>query len=107
MVVGDKHAHAERVRVRDALERGDAVVDGDEHAGLARRRLVHDLRRDAVAVLGAVRDDVVDERAHGPQRLHRHGARGRAVGVVVGDDEELLAPRDRIGEENRGLTHVR
>src|SRR6266513_2044856 len=34
-------------------------------------------------------------------------ATARAVGVVVGDDEELLALRDRIGEENRGLTHVR
>ena len=44
MMIGHQHAHAEAVGLRDALDRGDAVVHRDEDVGSARHRLAHDLR---------------------------------------------------------------
>ena len=102
VVVGDQHLDAERCRRGDAVVARDAVVDGDDEARRACRRLRDDFRREAVAVFEPVGDDEIDDGAERPEAAHAHGARGRAVGVVVRDDEDPFAARDRVGEARRG-----
>ncbi len=106
VMVGHQHAHAEPVRLGDAVHRRDAVVDRDEEPRRALRRLADDLRREAVAVLEAIRHEVIDAGPHRAQRPHPHCARRRAVGVVVAHDEDALLARDRVGEEPRGVVDV-
>ena len=89
------------LRARDALDAGDAVVDGDEQVGLALRGEVDELGRQAVAELEAVGHEVVDVGAERAQRAHADRAGGCAVGVVVGDDQQALARRDRVGKQRR------
>ncbi|MNC89363.1 hypothetical protein D3C83_52850 [compost metagenome] len=92
MMVGHEHAHAESFRFRDALDARDAVVHGDEHVGPAPFvGEAHDLGRQAVAVLEAVRHQELDGGSEGTQCAHPDRARGGAVGVVVRDDEQFLA----------------
>jgi hypothetical protein len=107
VVIGHEDAHPEPVRFRDALDRRDAVVDCDEPIGRSRGGLANDLRREPVRMLEAVRHDVLDRGAHRLQRLHSHRARRGAIRVVVGDDQEPLALADRVGEQARGIVHVR
>ena len=95
-----------RGRCRDAVDARDAVVDGDEQPRLARRGKRDDLGRQAVAELEAVGHDEVDVRAHRAQAAHADGAGRRAVGVVVGDDDDALAARDRLREPRGGRVDV-
>jgi hypothetical protein len=107
VMVGHQHAHAQPVGLRDAVDRRDAVVHGDEQARGALRRLARDLGRQAIAVLEAVGDEVLDVRAEAAQGAHAERAGRGAVGVVVGDDQHPFAACDRIGEHARGLVDVR
>ncbi len=101
-MVGDQHVDAARGRRRDAVVAGDAVVDGDDEARRARRGIGDDLGREAVAVFEAVRHEEIDVGAHRREAAHGDRARGGAVGVVVGDDDDALARGDRVGEPRRG-----
>ena len=93
-----------RGRGGDALVARDAVVDGDDQARRLRARELDDLGRQAVAVLEAVRHEVVDVRAHRAQAAHADRAGGRAVGVVVGDDDDAFS---RARSRRRGAPRRR
>ena len=101
-MVGDERGDAEALRARHTFDAPDAVVHGDEEVGLALRRELHQFRREPVAELEAVGHQVLDVAAERAQRANADGARGGAVGVVVGDDEQALALRDGVSEESRG-----
>ena len=75
VMVGDEHGDAEFVGARHALDARDAVVDGDDQVGRRLRGELDDLRRQPVAVLEAVRHEVVDLRAHRPQAAQRRPRR--------------------------------
>ena len=60
-----------------------------------------DFRRQPVAVLEAVGDDELDVGAHRAQAAHADRARRRPIGVVVGDDDDPLAPIDGGDEPMR------
>ena len=97
-----QHAHAERVRRSHAVDAGDAVVDGDQHVGIfPRLRQRDDFGRQTVAVFEAVGHQIIDVGAERAQRAHADRAGGRAVGIVVGDDQQLFTRRNGIGGERR------
>ncbi len=92
----------------DAVDAGDAVVDRHQQVGRAAGTLrvvreFDDLGRQAIAVFEAVRHEIVDLRAEHAQAAHGDGAGGRAVAVVVGDDEQRPLRRDRFREQCGGL----
>ena len=106
VVVGDHDGHAVRLRVGDALEAGDAVVDRHQHLGALREREVDDGRREAVAVDAAIGHDVAQRRRVGAEHLQaaqRDRAGRRAVAIVVGDDADPAAGADRVGEQHGGV----
>ncbi len=107
VMVRDEHGDAEFVGARHAVDARDAVVDGDDQVGRLLRGELDDLRRQPVAVLEAVRHEVVDVRAHRPQAAQADRAGGRAVAVVVGHDQQARLGLDRVGEQDRGVVHVR
>jgi hypothetical protein len=99
MVIGDEDPHAEAVRFRDAFVARDAVVHRDQKIRrTAGMDAAHDLGRETVTVLEAVRHEVIDVAAERPQRTDAHGARRRAIRVVVSDDDQLCTRFDRVGE---------
>ena len=89
VMIGDQHLDAARARRGDAGIAGDAVVDGDDERRRALGGEPHDLRREPVAELEAVRHQEIDRReTPGAQAAHdERGARG-AVGIEVADDED-------------------
>ena len=93
VMIGDQHLDAERRRRSDAVVARDAVVDGHDEARRERGRLRDDLRREPVAVFESVRHEEIDDGAHRREPAHPDRAGGGAVGVVVGDDHDLLAVR--------------
>ena len=102
VVIRHEHAHAEPVRFGDAFDARDAVIDRDEDVGpMTAPGRAHDLGREPIAVLEAIRHEVRHVRAESPQRAQPDRACRRAVCVVVRDDEEPRARGDRIGEEAR------
>ncbi len=66
----------------------------------------HDLRGQPVAVFEAVRHQGFDRRAEGAQRAQAHGARGGAIGIVVGDDEQFPALCDSVGQSRGHFPQV-
>ncbi len=91
MVVGDQHLDAERGCRSDAVVAGDAVVDGHDQPWRLRRR---PRRRSPASVHSRTRTGSAREnRRWRPSRRARAPSRagGGAVGVVVGDDHDLLA----------------
>ncbi len=115
VMVGDQHPQPEFVGALDAVDARDAVVDRDQPVRPRRalRGELDDRRRQSVAVLEAVRHQVVDGRATGSgvrqcaQPAQADGAGGRAVTVVVGDDQHALAGGERIGEQARSVVDMR
>ena len=103
MMIGDQHVDAARGRRRDAIVTRDAVVDGDEEARRHRGRLGDDLRREPVAVFESIRHEEADVRSHRAESAHADDARRRAIGIVVGDDHDPLACRDRVGKPCGGV----
>ncbi len=100
MVVGDQHAQSEAVGGGNALDARDAVIDRDQDVGLLELAgELHYLGREAIAVLEAVRHQIIHHCAEFAQRTQAHCAGSRAVGVVIGDDQQPLPGRDRIGQD--------
>ena len=109
MVIGHQHLHAQTVGLGNALDAGDAVVDSDEDVRLAGRALrghARELGREPVTELEAVGHEVAHAGAKGAQRAHAHGAGGRAVAVVVGDDEQALFVAYGIGKQHGRIVRM-
>jgi hypothetical protein len=101
MMIGNENAHAQRIRGGDAVDACDAVVYRDQDGRILELfRERDDFGRKPVAVLEAVRHQVIDDRAEFAQRAYADRARRRAVGIVIGDDQQLLLGRNRIGEQS-------
>ena len=85
------------------VDAGDAIIDSDQNVGLLAGREFDDRGGQSVAILEAVRNEIADVRAHCPQRADADGTGGRAVAIVVGDDEHARTGFDRVGEQSRRL----
>ncbi len=107
VVVGDEHRDAEFVGARHPFDTRDAVVDGDDQVGLALRGEIDDFGREPVAVLEAVRHEVIDVGAERAQAADADRAGRGAVAVVVGHDQQARLGFDRVGEQRRGVVDVR
>ena len=104
VMIGDQHLDAECGRRRDAVVARDAVVDGHDEARRERGcGLIDDFRREPVAVLEAIRHEEIDDGAHRRETAHPDRACGGAIGIVVGDDHDLLAAAYRVGEARGGV----
>ena len=101
VMVGDQHVDAARDRRSHAVVARDAVVDCHDQARHARCGVGDDLGRESVAVVEAVRHEEVDVGTERRESAHGDRAGSRAVGVVVGDDDDALARDDRIHEPRR------
>ena len=101
VMIGHEHVEAARGGGRHALVARNAVVDRDEQPWRVPGRKRDDLGREPVAELEAVRHDEAHVRAERAQPENADGARGGAVGVVVRDDHDALALRDRARETLR------
>ena len=106
MVVGDDHLEAERLRLGDLLDGGDAAVDGEHEPAAVVGEPLERLPRDAVALLEAARQVPLDLRAELAER--QDGERGGAdpVDVVVAVDADALAGGDRGADPLDGDGHV-
>ena len=103
MVVGDDHGQPARLGVRNAFEAGDAGIDGHQHLGVLRAGEFDECRREPVAHAEAVRHHVADLlRTQRPETADADCDAGRAIAVVVSDDDDALAALDRVGEQSRG-----
>ena len=98
MMVGDQHVDAPSTRGGNALDAGDAVVDGDDQGRLPLRREGDNFRRQAVAEFEPVWHQEVDQATHRRQPAHADRACSCAVRVVVGDDQHPLTAHDGIGQ---------
>ena len=91
MVVGDQHLEPCRLRRRDAIDAGDAVIHGHQQVGLALQGDGDDFRGQAVAVLEAIGYQIIDmRRPQLTQAEHTDAARGGAVGIEVADEQDAL-----------------
>ena len=106
VVVGDQRRDAELAGAIDALDAGDAVVDGDDQVGRLLRGEVDDFRRQAVAELEAVGQQEIDVGAEHLQGAHADGGGGGAVAVVVADDQQFGLGLDGVGQHVRGVGGV-
>ncbi len=104
VVVGDQHLEPRGFRRLDAVHAGDAVVHRHQQVGTLLQGHADDLRGQAVAVLEAVRHQVIDPgRAEHAQGQHADAAGGGAVGVEVADDENPLAALQGIHQQRHAL----
>ena len=102
MMIGDEHVDPAGRGRCDTLHARDAVVDGHDQPRLAPRRDRDDLRGQPVAELEAVGDQEFDVGAHRAQAANADRAGRRAVGVVIGDDQDpLAAGRSRLRADRR------
>ncbi len=107
MMIGDQHAHSERVRSLDTVDARDAVVHRDQDVRILELFRERDnFRRQPVAVFEAIGHQVIDHGAEFAQRAHADRARGCTVGIVVGDDQQFLFDGDRIGQELRHALYI-
>src|SRR5215831_19616256 len=98
MMVGDEHVDTRRMCCGDSFDARDAVVDRDNEMGLSLRGERNDLRSQPVAELESVGNQKIDAGAHRLQAADADRARGRSVGVVVGNDQYPLAARHCVRE---------
>ena len=100
MVVGDQHLQAEAIGLVYAVDAGDPVVHGNQDVrSLLLVCQTHDLRSEAIAVLEAVGDQVIDGCAAGPQCAKANSTGGCPIGVVISDDQQPAPLLDRRGEK--------
>ncbi len=74
--------------------------------GLSRSGEVDELGGQPIAQLEAIRHEIARVGAESAQRSHADRAGGRAVGVVVCDDQQALLRGDGVGEELRALVEI-
>ncbi len=101
-MVGDQHVDTARMRCGNALDAGDAVVDRDDQPRQLRCGERDDLGGQPVTELETVGYQEVDRGTHRAETAHADRARGRAVGIVVGDDQHALLALDAVGKPRRG-----
>ena len=100
VVIGNQHRQPGGLGRRHAIDAGDAVVDGQQQVGLAFEGHGDDLRGQAIAVLEAVRYQVIDmRRTEQAQTEHADRTGGGAVGIEVADDKDALALRQRLDQQ--------
>ena len=91
MVIGNQHRQPGGLGRRHAIDAGNAVVDGQQQIRLAFEGHGDDLRGQAIAVLEAVRHQVIDmRRAEQAQAKHPDRTGGGAIGIEVADDKDAL-----------------
>ena len=101
VVVGDQHFHAQAVCFGDAVDAGDAVVDGDQDVGFFLfGGEADDFRRQAVTVIKAVGYQIVHLSATAAQRTQSDRAGSGAVGVIVGNDQQFFTTGNGIGQQD-------
>src|SRR5437879_10259640 len=85
---------------------GRAAVGGDDHGRALFGELLHDGRAQAVAVVEAIRESNEGLDVHHLEPGGQHGGGVDAVGVVVGEDRQLLLFLTRVVETFDGSWHV-
>ncbi len=107
VVIGDDHVDPGGAR---RIHRGVAsrsAIHGDHQRGLTRYcDLCHVAGLEAVAFLQSMGDVVGDAGPAGFQELEQNGCGGRAVHVVVAEQQDVLPGRDGPGNSMHGLVQV-
>ena len=98
MMVGDDDVDAEIPGPADEVVGLDAAIDADHEAGALLRGHGDMLGLEPVAVLEALRDEMIDGRAELRERPVEHDHGQDPVGVVIPEDEDAFAGLDRIRE---------
>ena len=98
MVVGNDYVQPQSLRPRHARNAGNAVIHRYQQIHALRGGDFGQLGREAVAVFEAVGYEKIHCRAHRAQARHADGTGGRAVGIVVGHDEDFFFFLHRVGE---------
>ena len=74
---------------------------------MTRSGLIDNLRRQAVTLGKAVGNQIADFAAplpgHRPQRTHADSAGGRAIAIIVGDDQDVRLRFKRVGQQHGRL----
>ncbi|MDT4842716.1 hypothetical protein FQZ97_766280 [compost metagenome] len=100
MVIGDQHRQPGHLGRRHALDAGNAVVHGDQQLWLTLQRHRDDFRGQAIAVLEAVRHQVIDmRRPEHAQTEDADRAGGGAVGIEVTNDQHALPLLQRLYQQ--------
>ncbi|SQI44938.1 Uncharacterised protein [Serratia plymuthica] len=103
VVVGDQYLHTLGVRHVNARMGRDAVIHGQDQLCAAHRRLLDHFRTQAVAVLEAVRHQVVNRTAaHAAQRQHCQRGTGGAIGVEVPHHHDTATHGQRLLQNANG-----
>ncbi len=105
MVVADDHVEPGFARVGDLLDRGDAAIDGDEHADAPGDGVVDSLPGNPVPFLQAIGDVVLDLSAHLLQEQIQHSGAVRSVDVIVAEHEEAFSGLQCPDDAFRGAFH--
>ena len=103
VVVGDDDLHAEFIGQLDLVEAGDAAIDGDHQLGAALGQLADGVGVEAVALIDAVGDVIIDLCAEDFQQVPQDGHAGDAVHVVIAVDGDFFPVRDRALDVFGGL----
>ena len=94
VMVGDEDPHPAVLERAHLFAAGDAAVDGDHHVGLAGHEAIDRRLGDAVAFVGAARDEGNRRGAQGAQTAREHRSGRHAVDVEVAEDQDALAVAD-------------
>ena len=100
VVVGNDDFQAQGRSPRHARHAGDAVVHRQQQVRAGRRRRFGDFGCQPVAVFKAVRHHKIRPRTHGLQAFDAYRAGSCAVGVVVGDNQDVFLFFDCVGQSD-------
>jgi hypothetical protein len=106
VMVGHDHVHAELPREGDLPDRPDAAVRRQQEVGALVVQLLHGLPREAVPVLGPVRQPRSNCCAERPERTDRKRCRADAVDVIVAVDCDYAPAPHVIEDQLDRLRHV-
>ena len=107
VVVGNDHVQTQFLRPRHACDAGDAVVDCNQQIHALRGGDFGKLGRQAVAMFEAIGYEEIHRRAHRRQAAYADGTRGRAVGIIVGDNQNFFLALDGIRQTAGGGFAIR
>ena len=99
-MIGDQHINAAAVGLGHSINTGDAVVNGDDDVGIALRGEGNDFRGQSITVLETIGDDKFDFASHGGKCAHSHCTGGRAIGVVVRDNQHAFFGANCIRQQD-------